>query len=88
MDGRGEFTWSDGRKVIYLLLILQYKGSYVDDKKCGHGVFEWPDGRKYEGILKAFKFRLLGKWKITWKRNIYFIFWDCKRRRMERRKKS
>lgn len=36
MDGKGEFTWSDGRK---------YVGEYVDDKKQGYGVFSWPDNR-------------------------------------------
>lgn len=40
MHGKGNFTWSDGRK---------YEGNYVDDKKDGYGVFTWPDGRKYEG---------------------------------------
>jgi len=35
MEGRGLFTWSDGRK---------YDGEYKDDKKHGYGVFEWPDG--------------------------------------------
>lgn len=32
MDGKGLFTWADGRK---------YIGEYVDDKKQGHGIFEW-----------------------------------------------
>jgi hypothetical protein len=40
MHGKGNFTWSDGRK---------YDGNYVDDKKDGYGVFTWPDGRRYEG---------------------------------------
>lgn len=40
MDGKGYFTWIDGRT---------YTGDYVDDKKDGWGVFTWPDGRRYEG---------------------------------------
>lgn len=40
MNGRGIFTWADGRR---------YEGDYIDDKKQGLGVFLWPDGRKYEG---------------------------------------
>ena len=36
MDGRGIYTWPDGRK---------YDGSYVKDKKQGYGVYLWPDGR-------------------------------------------
>ena len=43
MEGRGVFTWPDGRR---------YEGEYVDDKKEGQGVFYWPDGRKYEGGWK------------------------------------
>ena len=30
MDGKGEFSWPDGRK---------YFGDYVNDKKQGFGVF-------------------------------------------------
>ena len=30
MEGKGEFTWSDGRI---------YKGDYLDDKKHGFGEF-------------------------------------------------
>ena len=40
MQGKGVFTWPDGRL---------YKGDYLDDKKEGHGVFIWPDGRKFVG---------------------------------------
>ena len=40
MEGKGTFTWSDGRK---------YTGEYVNDQKHGQGTFEWPDGRKYIG---------------------------------------
>lgn len=38
MEGRGTFTWQDGRL---------YEGEYKDDKKEGYGVFKWPDGRCY-----------------------------------------
>ena len=40
MEGKGNFTWSDGRR---------YFGDYWNDKKHGHGIFEWTDNRKYEG---------------------------------------
>ena len=40
MEGKGVFTWSDGRSFL---------GQYKDDKKDGFGIFRWPDGRKYEG---------------------------------------
>ena len=40
MNGRGVFTWSDGRK---------YIGEYLEDKKHGYGIFEWSDGIKYMG---------------------------------------
>ena len=40
MDGKGIFTWPDGRK---------YEGDYKDDKKEGYGIFEWNDGKKYRG---------------------------------------
>lgn len=43
LEGKGIFTWLDGRK---------YEGEYVDDKKEGQGIFYWPDGRKYEGFWK------------------------------------
>ena len=36
MEGKGVFSWSDGRK---------YEGDYKDDKKHGNGIFEWPDGK-------------------------------------------
>ena len=35
MNGRGVFTWPDGRK---------YDGDYVADLKEGNGLFVWPDG--------------------------------------------
>jgi len=35
MEGKGVFTWTDGRT---------YEGDYKDDKKFGWGTFSWPDG--------------------------------------------
>lgn len=32
MNGKGVFTWDDGRV---------YIGCYIEDKKSGSGVFEW-----------------------------------------------
>lgn len=40
MEGKGVFTWLDGRK---------YVGEYSCDKKHGNGIFTWPDGRCYDG---------------------------------------
>ena len=40
MDGKGVFTWPDGRK---------YDGEYLLDKKHGFGIFTFKDGRIYEG---------------------------------------
>lgn len=40
MNGKGNFTWPDGRK---------YIGEYIEDKKHGYGQFIWPDGRTFEG---------------------------------------
>ena len=40
MDGKGLFTWPDGRK---------YEGDYLNDKKHGFGIFTFKDGRVYEG---------------------------------------
>ena len=40
MDGKGVFTWPDGRR---------YEGEYKDDKKEGYGIFEWTNGKKYRG---------------------------------------
>ena len=40
MDGKGTFTWADGRK---------YVGEYNNDKKAGYGEYLWPDGRCYRG---------------------------------------
>ena len=40
MEGKGLFTWLDGRV---------YTGDYYNDKNEGLGVFQWPDGQKYEG---------------------------------------
>ena len=43
MDGKGIFTWHDGRK---------YEGEYKEDKKEGFGIFEWPNGKKYKGYWR------------------------------------
>lgn len=43
MNGKGVFTWTDGRV---------YEGEYVEDKKEGYGEFQWPDGRRYNGEWK------------------------------------
>ena len=45
MDGRGVFSWPDGRK---------YEGEYVKDLKEGVGRFVWPDGLILEVILICF----------------------------------
>lgn len=41
LNGKGIFTWTDGRK---------YTGEFVDDIKSGFGMLEWPDGKVYEGM--------------------------------------
>lgn len=43
MEGKGEMTWSDGRK---------YNGDFANNKRNGFGIYTWPDGRKYEGHWK------------------------------------
>ena len=45
MDGRGVFSWPDGRK---------YEGEYVKDLKEGVGRFVWPDGLILQVILICF----------------------------------
>ena len=40
MEGKGIFSWIDGRK---------YVGEYKNDLKHGIGTFTWPDGRCYHG---------------------------------------
>jgi hypothetical protein len=40
MNGKGVFTWPDGRK---------YEGEYSNDKKQGYGEYTWADGRTYKG---------------------------------------
>ena len=40
MDGKGTYTWPDGRS---------YEGEYKNDKKHGTGTYKWADGRVYVG---------------------------------------
>ena len=40
MDGKGMYSWADGRK---------YEGEFLRDKKHGYGIYTWPDGRRFEG---------------------------------------
>ena len=53
MEGKGTFTWSDGRV---------YVGEYLNDKKDGKGEFKWPDGRSYDGKWKNGKQHGIGKY--------------------------
>ena len=41
LEGRGIFTWPDGRK---------YEGEYKNDKKEGYGIFNWNNGNQYKGF--------------------------------------
>ena len=36
MNGKGIFTWTDGRK---------YEGEYLNDKMHGYGIYTWADGK-------------------------------------------
>eukprot|EP00351_Strombidinopsis_sp_SopsisLIS2011_P002829 CAMPEP_0116871950 /NCGR_PEP_ID=MMETSP0463-20121206/2526_1 /TAXON_ID=181622 /ORGANISM="Strombidinopsis sp, Strain SopsisLIS2011" /LENGTH=67 /DNA_ID=CAMNT_0004511335 /DNA_START=738 /DNA_END=941 /DNA_ORIENTATION=- len=40
MDGKGVYTWPDGKR---------YEGSYKNELRHGYGVFTWSDGRTYAG---------------------------------------
>jgi len=53
MEGKGTFTWADGRI---------YVGDYKNDKKHGTGIFKWPDGRQYDGEWKNGKQHGNGKY--------------------------
>ena len=46
MEGKGIFTWPDGRR---------YEGEYRNDKKEGFGTFYWNDGKIYKGNWKKGK---------------------------------
>lgn len=61
MQGRGVFTWPDGR---------HYEGQYFDDKKHGYGVFTWPDGKKYEGSWLYGKQHGFGKYTDGYRKNL------------------
>jgi hypothetical protein len=54
MQGKGVFTWPDGRK---------YEGEYLNDKKHGFGIFTFKDGRVYEGEWENGKQHGRGKYK-------------------------
>ena len=56
MDGKGVFTWPDGRK---------YEGEYKNDKKEGYGTFKWKEGRKYVGSWKNGKMNGIGVMTYT-----------------------
>ena len=43
MDGKGVFSWPDGRK---------YEGEYLENRKHGYGEFQWPDGSCYKGYWR------------------------------------
>ena len=43
MNGKGVFTWEDGKK---------YEGEYLNDKKHGQGTFTWADGKSFTGGWK------------------------------------
>jgi hypothetical protein len=63
MQGRGVYTWKDGRK---------YVGEYFNDKKHGFGIYKWNDGRSEGNICNLNYFsslrRILGEWEIMWER--------------------
>ena len=40
MNGKGTFTWSDGRK---------YVGGFQNDLKHGYGILTYSNGTKYSG---------------------------------------
>ena len=54
MDGKGLFSWPDGRK---------YDGEYLNDKKHGFGIFTFKDGRVYEGEWENGKQHGRGRYK-------------------------
>lgn len=55
-QGKGEYTWPDGRK---------YTGEFENDMKCGFGVLEFADGRKYVGEWKNDKQHGKGHFHMT-----------------------
>lgn len=52
MEGKGTYTWPDGKK---------YTGEYKEDRKDGEGTFEFPNGTKYVGSWKLGKQDGFGK---------------------------
>ena len=53
MEGKGIYTWADGRR---------YVGEYYKDKKHGKGVYTWADGRCYDGEWKNGRQHGVGKY--------------------------
>ena len=43
MEGKGVFSWPDGRR---------FEGNYLNDKKEGYGEYYWKDGRIFKGMWK------------------------------------
>ena len=43
MNGKGVFTWEDGKR---------YEGEYQNDKKHGQGTFTWADKKSFSGGWK------------------------------------
>ena len=56
MNGRGIYSWRDGRT---------YDGEYSNDKKNGYGVYRWNDGRQYEGYWMNGKQHGIGKYILS-----------------------
>lgn len=43
MEGKGIYTWLDGKR---------YQGNYKKGVKCGYGEMKWPNGKKFQGEWK------------------------------------
>jgi hypothetical protein len=52
MNGKGIYTWPDGRS---------YDGYFENDMKHGLGIYSWPDGKCYDGGWKDGKQHGQGK---------------------------
>ena len=66
MDGKGIFTWPDGRR---------FEGEYKEDKKEGYGELEWNKGKKYKGNWKNGKQHGEGYFysakNLTWRKGLW-----------------